>query len=87
MLGLFISSFCSMQSELSAENLERTNRNLEHRLSLVQAELAAAQTALATTQKDYDSYKVSHVSVTECMSVTECTHMHVHVCRSVSTVS
>ena len=45
------------------ESLQRSNRNLEHRLSLVQGELATAQATLNNTQRDYESYKVSRATL------------------------
>ncbi len=55
-----------LQSEVSVENLQRTNRSLEQRLALTQSELTATKASLTATQGDYDNYKVSH------------THTHAH---------
>lgn len=47
------------QSEVSMETLQRTVRNLEHKVGMAQGELATTQAALAQCQQEYDSYKVS----------------------------
>lgn len=40
------------------DNLQRVSRGLEQRLTLTQSELMAVKASLATTQSEYDSYKV-----------------------------
>ena len=74
-------SFYAIQSEVSVENLQRSNRNLEQRLSLVQTELATTQAALTSTQTDYENYKVGTVK-----GILECSVRQHCMGRSVFTV-